>query len=374
MNEKILITGGAGFIGSRLAKKLFDNGYQVIILDNLAPQIHGENAAFPRSLLDMAFCIQGNILDKEVWEKIPDDIEFVFHLAAETGTGQSMYEISRYVDVNIQGTARLLEFVQSRKNQIKKIVLSSSRAVYGEGAYFCEQHGEVYPIDRNEQDLKKGIFEPRCPICNAEVQMTLTSEDSKLQPQSVYGVTKLSQEQLLQTSAKAIGVPYSILRFQNVYGPGQSLSNPYTGILSIFSTRIRNGKGIMVFEDGKESRDFVFVDDVVVGLYLCLENAEANNKVFNVGSGEATSVLDLADSLLEKYRLKVPIEISGNYRIGDIRHNLADISLIQKIGYKPKYPLDKGLQLFVDWVLSQEIEVDNSDMALEELKSKNLFN
>jgi dTDP-L-rhamnose 4-epimerase len=374
MNDKILITGGAGFIGSRLAKKLFDKGYHVIILDNLAPQIHGDNAAFPSSLLEIADCVQGDILDQDVWKKIPENIGFVFHLAAETGTGQSMYEISRYVEVNIQGTARLLEFIQSRRNEIKKIILSSSRAVYGEGAYLCKTHGNVYPVNRDEQDLKNGFFELRCPICNAEVQMISTSEDSRLQPQSIYGVTKLSQEQLIQTSTKAIGIPYSILRFQNVYGPGQSLSNPYTGILSIFSTRIRNGKGILVFEDGKESRDFVFVDDVIEALTLCLENQGANNMIFNVGGGEATSVIGLAESLLIMYGVKVPLEISGRYRIGDIRHNLADISLIQKIGYIPKYPLEKGLQLFVDWVLVQEIQKDQSDHALEELKSKNLFN
>jgi dTDP-L-rhamnose 4-epimerase len=374
MSNKILITGGAGFIGSRLAKKLFEKGYPVIILDTLAPQIHGENATFPNSLLAIAECIQGDILDKDIWKKIPTDISFVFHLAAETGTGQSMYEISRYVEVNVQGTARLLEFIQGRGNEIKKIILSSSRAVYGEGAYFCKKHGNVYPFEREEQDLKNGFFELRCPICNTEAKMISTSEDSKLHPQSIYGVTKLSQEQLVQTSAKAMGIPYSILRFQNVYGPGQSLSNPYTGILSIFSTRIRNGKGILVFEDGKESRDFVFVDDVVDALILCLENKEANDMVFNVGGGEVTSVLGLAESLLKMYDVNVSIEISGNYRIGDIRHNLADISMIQKIGYKPKYPLEKGLHFFVDWVLSQEIQKDQSDHALEELKSKNLFN
>lgn len=374
MKGKVLITGGAGFLGANLAQQLFQEGYQLVVLDKLSPQIHGENAEFPESLRQIADCILGDVADPDIYHQLPKDFDYVFHLAAETGTGQSMYAISQYSEVNVQGTALLMEHLVSQKKKFKKIILSSTRAVYGEGVYRCATHGLVFPQERKEEDLALGKFDPFCPLCHQELVLEPTREDALFRPLSVYGITKLSQELLLMQSAKSLGIPAVALRFQNVYGPGQSLSNPYTGILSIFSTRIRHGQDIDIFEDGKESRDFVFIDDVVESLMLALENDKANGEVFNIGSGKGTSVLEVSKRLKEKLNAQVNLNITERYRIGDIRHNVADISKAQSLlGYYPKVSLEEGLSEFVDWVLQQPLPQDKSEKALEELKERGLF-
>ncbi len=371
--KKILITGGAGFIGSNLAIKLAQRGYQIIILDNLSPQIHGEGAEFPLALHEVAECILGDVSSPESYHKLPQDIDAVFHLAAETGTGQSMYAISKYSQVNVMGTAYLMEYL-AKNTSVSKIILSSTRAVYGEGSYRCTEHGIVNPGERFEQDLLAGLFEPRCPICKSALHLLPTSEDSALKPLSVYGISKLAQELLLLNTAKSLNIPTVALRFQNVYGPGQSLSNPYTGILSIFSTRIRHGQDIFIFEDGNESRDFVYIDDVINSLILSLENDNANNHVFNIGSGIGTSVQDVSNKLVEKLSASVKLHITGKFRVGDIRHNVADISKATNIlNYSPRVHLDEGLTQFVEWVKRQPLPTDKSDSALVELKERGLF-
>lgn len=374
MKGKVLITGGAGFIGSHLTERLFHKGYQVVVLDKLSPQIHGENADFLTSLKEIADCVLGDVADPNIYLLLPKDFDFVFHLAAETGTGQSMYAISHYSEVNVQGTALLIEHLAKQEKKVKKIILSSSRAVYGEGAYRCESHGLVFPQERKEVDLVQGKFEPFCPLCAQELVLEPTREDAMYRPLSVYGITKLSQELLLMQSAKSLEIPAVALRFQNVYGPGQSLSNPYTGILSIFSTRIRHGQNIDIFEDGKESRDFVYIQDVVDSLVLALEKEEANGEVFNIGSGKGTSVFQVSQSLKEKLNANVNLNITGKYRLGDIRHNVADISKAQSLlGFNPKVTLEEGLSKFVDWVLRQPLPEDKSEKALTELKERGLF-
>lgn len=374
MKMKVLITGGAGFIGSHLAQKLFGRGFQITVLDNLSPQIHGENGDFPEFLKQIADCIIGDVSDPDIYQSLPDDFDYVVHLAAETGTGQSMYAISRYSQVNIQGTALLMEFLSSQAKKVSKIVLSSSRAVYGEGAYNCRTHGLIFPVERKARDLGQRRFEPHCPYCQEEMKSVSTNEDAMFRPLSVYGITKLSQELLLMQSAKSLGIPAVALRFQNVFGPGQSLSNPYTGILSIFSTRIRHGQDIEIFEDGKESRDFVYISDVIDGLVLALENDEVNCEAINIGSGIGTSVLEVSRQLREKLKSNVKLNISGKYRVGDIRHNVADISKAQAmLGFTPRVPLEEGLSHFVDWVLNQPLPEDKSEKALEELKTRGLF-
>lgn len=376
--KKVLITGGAGFIGSNLALKLIKKGYQVVVLDNLSKQIHGDdiNKSYTYSLIkDKVKFIKGNVRDKESWDKaLTEDIDLVIHLAAETGTGQSMYEIEKYVDTNIKGTAILLDKVVNERLNVKKIIVASSRAIYGEGKFKCEEHGTVYPESRKDKDMKNGDFNVKCPICNKNVEMQLTDEESKSHPTSVYGYTKKAQEELSILVGKSINLPVVAFRFQNVYGPGQSLKNPYTGILSIFSTQIKNGNDINVFEDGKETRDFVYIDDVTDAIILSIDNERANYEVFNVGSGQKLDVLTIANTLKEKYSSNVNIKVSGNYRLGDIKDNQADLTKIKEIlGYEPKVNFKEGISNFVDWVENQEVEEDNYEKSIEEMKKKGLY-
>lgn len=375
--KNVLITGGAGFIGSNLALKLKNRGYEVTVLDNLSPQIHGENPdnSYTYNMIKgRVKFIKGSVTNSDDWRNALKGIDVVVHLAAETGTGQSMYEINKYVEANVGGTTKLLEILTNEDHNVKKLVVAASRAVYGEGKFECSEHGIVYPLSRLDEDMAKKDFEVKCPICSRHVKMLPTDELSELHPTSVYGYSKQAQEQLCMIVGKSIGLPVVAFRFQNVYGPGQSLKNPYTGILSIFSTRIKNGNDINVFEDGLETRDFVYIDDVTNSVILGIEKNEANYNTFNVGSGEKIDVLTVARTLKEKYRADINIKISGNYRLGDIRHNLGDLTKIRSyLGYVPKVSFKQGISNFVDWVKEQEIEVDNYDSSIEEMKKKGLY-
>ena len=374
--KNILITGGAGFIGSNLTKKLIEKGYCITILDNLSKQIHGENqdSTLYTSIKDISNFILGDVCNKSDWEKALKGQDAVIHLAAETGTGQSMYEITRYNEVNILGTSHLLDFLANDKHSIKKMIIASSRSIYGEGKYFCEKDGVVYPNERNDADMAKGNFNPICNKCGEQLTLKATDENSKIHPSSIYGITKQQQEQMILLMGKTLNIPAVALRYQNVYGPGQSLSNPYTGILSIFSTRLLNGNDIDIYEDGKESRDFVFIDDVVNATILALEKSEANHQVFNVGSGIATTVSEVADTLKLLYNSNVKISVSGKYRLGDIRHNYADLSKIKNaLGFTSKFDFLSGITAFVNWVKTQEVMEDKYESSIEELKQKGLI-
>lgn len=374
---KVLVTGGAGFIGSNLTLKLIDKGYQVVVLDNLNEQIHGEDYANSYSyklIADKCEFIQGNVTNYSIWKRTLKDVDVVIHLAAETGTGQSMYEIDKYISVNIGGTAKMLEAITNENNKVKKVIVASSRSVYGEGKYSCKRHGVVYPIARTDENMIRGDFEVKCPICGLNVDLLPTDELSKLHPTSVYGHSKQSQEELCMIVGKSIGVPVVAFRFQNVYGPGQSLKNPYTGILSIFSTRIKNGNEINIFEDGLETRDFVYIEDVTDAIILGIEEDKANYQSFNVGSGEKTDVITVAEILKAKYDSDVKINVTGNYRLGDIRHNIGDLTKIKTcLGYAPNYNFRRGISEFVDWVEGQSIESDNYEKSINEMKSKGLY-
>jgi dTDP-L-rhamnose 4-epimerase len=374
--KKILITGGAGFIGSNLANKLFSQGYYVRVLDNLSEQVHGKNALKEShlflSLYEGIDFIQGDVCSKEDFSKALEDINYVYHFAAETGTGQSMYEISAYAEVNITGTAILLDTIVNTKNSVEKIVLSSSRSIYGEGKYLCEDHAIVYPNSRERKNLENGNFDCVCPICSGPIIPVPTDEDSCLAPSSFYGATKLTQEILLKSVCVAKGIGLSILRFQNVYGPGQSLKNPYTGILSIFSTQILNGKKLNIYEDGNESRDFVYIDDVVNACILTLDYKLENPLVLNIGSGLQKSVLEVASKLLQEYISNSGLEISGDFRLGDIRHNFADILKAKNsIKYQPVIDFEVGIKMFCEWVKTQPISLDNSEYAKRALIERN---
>ena len=376
--KKVLITGGAGFIGSNLALKLMLKGYEVTVLDNLSKQIHGVNpektSPLYQSIKDKIRFIRGSVTSREDWMTALDGQNTVIHLAAETGTGQSMYEIEKYVNTNIGGTALLLDILTNTKHSVKRVLVAESRAIYGEGKYHCEKCGDVYPNDRQDAAMASGDFECHCPKCGAKLKLVATTEDSAIHPSSVYGIAKQVQGQLVHLVCPTIGVESVSFRYQNVYGPGQSLSNPYTGILSIFSTRIKNRNSINIFEDGKETRDFVYIDDVVDATILGLEVPEANGHVFNVGTGVATDVLTVAKTLCEKYGIEVPITVSGNYRMGDIRHNYADITLARKIlGFEPKWNFNDGIAQFCKWVDQQDVQEDKYEASIEEMKKKGLY-
>ena len=372
--KHILITGGAGFIGSNLSLKLIEKGYSVTVLDNLSPQIHSENSPLYHSIKNKVNFIHGTVLSYDDWKKALENIDVVVHLAAETGTGQSMYEIEKYTDVNIKGTSIFLDILANETHSIKKIVVASSRAIYGEGKYTCKEHGIVYPIARLDHDMAFGNFGVQCPYCKHEVTLQPTDEESKIHPTSIYGITKHVQEQMFMLMGQSLGIPSVAFRYQNVYGAGQSLSNPYTGILSIFSTRIKNGNDIAIFEDGLESRDFVYVDDVVDATILGIEKDEANGEVFNVGLGQAIDVLTVAKTLINAYKSDSKITVTGNYRLGDIRHNYADLTKIeQKLGFKPKVSFEEGIQKFTAWVENQEVMEDHYEKSIVEMKEKGLY-
>lgn len=375
--KNILITGGAGFIGSNLALKLIEKGYKITVLDNLSKQIHGENPEITsplfKSIKDKVTFIEGTVTSREDWEKALKNQNVVVHFAAETGTGQSMYCIEKYTEVNIQGTAIMLDILANKENSVEKIVIASSRSIYGEGKYKHPKLGIVYPTHRKENDMLAGNFELTYSD-QEELELLATDEDSKIHPSSVYGITKQNQEQMIMTVCPTIGIAPVGFRYQNVYGPGQSLSNPYTGILSIFSTQIRNNNPIQIFEDGKETRDFVFIDDVVDATILGIEKEEANGHVFNVGTGVATDVLEVANSLIKAYEIDVPVTVTGRFRLGDIRHNFADLTKIkERLGFEPKVYFEQGINKFTKWVMNQEVQEDKLSVSLEEMKKKGLL-
>lgn len=374
----VLITGGAGFIGSNLSLKLIEKGYTITVLDNLSKQIHGEDpittSPLYQSIVDKVKFIEGSVTSKKDWEQALVGQDVIVHYAAETGTGQSMYQIEQYATVNIGGTAIMLDLLANSKHSVKKVIIASSRSIYGEGKYFSKELGYVYPKHRNDETMQGGNFDVVFPGATSPLELVATDEESKIHPSSVYGITKQNQEQMIMTVCPTIGIAPVAFRYQNVYGPGQSLSNPYTGILSIFSTLIKNDKAINVFEDGKETRDFVYIDDVVAATILGIEKDEADGQIFNVGYGVATEVNTVVEELMANYGKIVPVKISGNYRLGDIRHNFADLKKIKKIlGFEPTVDFKLGIKHFCAWVNTQDVKADKYDQSILEMKEKGLF-
>lgn len=374
MKKNILITGGAGFIGIKTALEFVKDGYNITIMDNLSAQIHGENPSLPKTLLENCNFIKGDVRIRKDWIKSLKNIDVICHFAAETGTGQSMYKIQQYTEVNINGTSIMLDILTSEKHSVEKVILASSRAIYGEGKYYCRTHGVVYPKTRNKDNMNNRLYDPQCSYCNKELKLLATDENSLINPTSIYGITKQAQEQLIVTTCSALDIPYVSLRFQNVYGPGQSLKNPYTGILSIFSTLILNNKDINVFEDGKESRDFIYIDDVVASIKLSLENENANYNIFNVGSGKSVDVEMIANSLIRLYSKNINVIISGDYRVGDIRHNYADLTKIKsRLNFSPNITFEVGLKYFVHWVKKQNVQSNKFDSSISEMSKLGLY-
>ncbi|MCR2810246.1 MULTISPECIES: NAD-dependent epimerase/dehydratase family protein [unclassified Microbacterium] len=377
MSDHVLITGGAGFIGTRLARRFVEAGSTVTVLDALIPQVHGNDPATTstllRSLDGVATVIRGTVTSTEDLRSAIAGATVVVHLAAETGTGQSMYEIDRYTETNVGGTAKLLDLLANEPHTVRRILIASSRSIYGEGAYRAPDGTIVYPSHRTDADMAAGDFDVHIPGVGP-LSVIPTDENAKLHPSSVYGITKQMQESLILTVAPTIGIQPVSLRYQNVYGPGQSLKNPYTGILSIFSTLVRSGKEINIFEDGLESRDFVYIDDVVEATFRAATHPDAAGGVFNVGSGTATTVLEVVDALFAAFGARVPTRVSGNYRLGDIRHNIADTTRLREVlGYTPAVDFREGVARFVDWVLTEPIEDDSYQRSLDEMASRNLL-
>jgi dTDP-L-rhamnose 4-epimerase len=373
----ILITGGAGFIGSSLALALIAKGHTITVLDNLSEQIHGNDAESNSFLFQKikgkVVFVKGDVCNEDDWKKVLPGQDVIVHLAAETGTGQSMYLIKKYTDVNVGGTSLMLDLLANGNYNVKKVVVASSRAIYGEGKYITSNGNFVYPVSRSKQRLAAGKFDVEYNG-DENLRLTATDEQSKIHPTSVYGITKQVQEQMVMTVCPTIGISPVAFRYQNVYGPGQSLKNPYTGILSIFSNLIKHCQPINIFEDGNESRDFVFIYDVVAATVAGIEMDAANNEVFNVGTGVATTVMEVAQTLVKSYGIDVPLKVSGDFRVGDIRHNYADMTKMkQKLGFVPGVSFANGITQFTAWVNDQEVAMIDYNKSLDEMKSKGLM-
>lgn len=376
--SKILITGGAGFIGSNVAKVLVKEGHEVTILDNFLPQIHGDKNKLSEDLEGKVKLIIGDVANKETLYSALHGQDAVIHYAAETGTGQSMYAVSHYTNVNIQATAELCDYIINEPHQIKTIIVASSRSIYGEGKYLSPDYGTVYPNSRTYQNVKES-FEVCCPVSGKHnLEVKATDESSKIHPSSFYGITKQVQEQMIILASQLKNINGYALRYQNVYGPGQSLKNPYTGILSIFTRLALQNEKINIFEDGLESRDFVHIEDVVNATLSCLKREEKGQHILNVGSGIPVNVIEVAEEIVSYLKSDSEIQISGAFREGDIRHNFADLTLIKEItGFEPKWRFKEGLHSFIDWALKQDdIPKDTTDYkkSLSELEEKGLLN
>jgi len=376
MPKTIVVTGGAGFIGSRLVETLVSRGALVRVIDNMSPQVHGPEAVPPpwAAHAQVEF-MRASVEDADVLKRAVAGCSAIVHLAAETGTGQSMYQIAHYNRVNSQATALLMEIAQEQEARGLRVVLASSRSVYGEGAFACDCSREpFFPQPRTAAALGMEQWEHICPLCGKAAHAIATSEDAPLRPASVYAATKLAQEDLVRIVADAAGMDYAILRFQNVYGEGQSLNNPYTGILSIFSTRIRRDLDLPIFEDGRESRDFVHVDDVVAAIVAAVDAPGPVARTINVGSGVPTSVEAIARTLSLAMGKPDRTRVTGEYRLGDIRHNFADLSTLKAVlGVTPQISLTEGIGRFAAWTLAQPLPDDQLERANAELRARKLM-
>jgi dTDP-L-rhamnose 4-epimerase len=369
--KKVLITGGAGFVGSHLADALLDVGHDVRIFDNLSPQVHGSEA--PSYLSSDAELIVGDMRDASAVRRAIDDIDVIFHLAAAVGVGQSMYQIADYMGANTQGTAVLLQALLDRKAHVERLVVASSMSIYGEGQYHCQDCGSIAPTPRTSEQLQSKRWEMLCPQCGAELFAVATEEDKPLQCTSVYALSKKDQEEICLLYGRTYGLPVIALRYFNIYGTRQALSNPYTGVAAIFASRLLNQRAPLVFEDGKQMRDFVSVDDVVRANLLAMESDRAIGRALNIGSGNPISILDVASSLARALESEIFCQVTGKYRAGDIRHCFADISRAKNLlGYEPRVSFDEGMRQLASWLREQSAD-DRADKMVAELNAFGLM-
>jgi dTDP-L-rhamnose 4-epimerase len=365
--KRVLVTGGAGFVGSHLSDALLSAGHDVRVFDNLAPQVHDGRA--PEYLPRDVELIVGDMRDSVAVRKAIDGVDVIFHLAAAVGVGQSMYQIADYMESNTQGTANLLQAILDRKAHIERLVVASSMSIYGEGQYSCAKCGDVAPSPRSAEQLQEKSWEMLCPNCGSEVGPTATSENKPLQCTSVYALSKKNQEEICLLYGRTYGLPVVALRYFNIYGTRQSLSNPYTGVAAIFASRLLNNRVPRVFEDGKQTRDFVSVDDVVAANVLAMDSVGAVGAAVNIGSGSPISIMDVAACLSKALGSEVVSEITAKYRAGDIRHCFADITRAETLlGYRPRVSFDRGISQLASWLREQHAN-DRADTMMAELNT-----
>jgi dTDP-L-rhamnose 4-epimerase len=371
--QKILVTGGAGFVGVHLCRELIRRGFNVRVLDNLDPQVHGRKARPPRALPKAVEWMRGDVTRPADVERAVNGVDAIFHLAAAVGVGQSMYQVRHYVNTNSMGGATVLEAVVRHRRQLRKVIVASSMSIYGEGLYQCPRCGPVSPQNRTAVPHGHRDWDIHCDACGSILDPRPTPETKRLNPTSVYAVTKRDHEEQFLAIGSAYRVPTVALRFFNIYGPLQALSNPYTGVAAIFSSRLINSQPPLIFEDGRQSRDFVHVSDIVQACVLSLTKPKANYQVLNVGTGRPMSVLQLARLLAEHLNVAIEPRVLNRFRAGDIRSCYADISRIEALlGYKPKVSLEKGIPDLISWVARQNGK-DSVPGAMNELSSLGLI-
>lgn len=369
MANKILITGGAGFIGSHLTKRLLEQGHEVRVLDNLSPQVHGPSAGWPSYLSPDAERILGDVRDPDAVARALRGVDQVCHLASVVGVGQSMYEIATYTGANTHGTGVLLEALIARP--VARLLVASSMSIYGEGAYRVAEGQPAIAQERSVDQLRRKDWQ----VYDAHGRRLVPMPTPEAKPpslRSIYALTKFDQERMCLMLGEAYNIPSIALRFFNVYGPHQALSNPYTGVMAIFAARLLSGNPPLIFEDGEQQRDFVSVHDVVQACCLALQTDSAANGVFNIGSGQARSVRQVAERMAEHLNISLPAELTNRYRIGDVRHCFADIRAARDaLGYQPAVQFERGLAETIDWLRSDK-PVDAALRAHNELIERGL--
>lgn len=368
---KILCTGGAGFIGSFLVDELIKQGHEVRIYDNIEPQVH-PGGEVPDYLNPDAEFIREDVLNYDALAKAIEGVDVICHDAAMVGVGQSMYQIKRYMEANSLGTANLLDILVNRKNKVGKLIVASSMSTYGEGAYDCPKCGLVSPPLRTEEQMASGDFEVHCPKCGEFARPAPTPESKLQEINSFYALAKKDQEDMVILFGETYGLPVVALRRFNVFGPRQSLSNPYTGVAAIFMSRLLNDNRPIVFEDGLQSRDFISVHDIVRANIMVMESENANQQVYNVGAGRQITVLEIAQTFAGLLGKDIEPDIVGKFRKGDVRHCFADISKIRDdLGFEPRISLEDGFQELIEWSATVVAD-DMGELATEELREKGL--
>lgn len=367
MAKRALVTGGAGLIGSHVTDLLLHEGWQVRVLDNLEPNTHRRGK--PAWINQEAEFITGDLCDRDTITAALDKIDIVFHQAAYGGY---MPEMAKYVHVNSLGTAQMLEVIREKKLPIKKIVVASSQAVYSEGAGECPDHGLVFPSVRPVEQLRKGDWQVHCPICGAITKSVPTPENAPVGGETVYGLTKLDQERLVLLWGKQIGIPTVALRYSCTYGPRQSIFNPYTGVIAIFCTRLLNNLPPVLYEDGEQTRDFSFVEDIAQANLLAAETDTLDGLPVNVGSGRGVSIREIAETISNALEIDIAPEVNGEFRPGEMRHLTSDTTRVRAAGYEPHVDLAEGIRRYIDWIRTQSDIREYFSEAAKILRSKGI--
>jgi dTDP-L-rhamnose 4-epimerase len=350
-----LVTGGAGFVGSYVVDALLQRGFNVRVFDSLSEQVHP--TGIPDYLAHDIELVRGDVRDMEKLRSALRGVDVVYHFAAAVGVGQSMYEISNYMGVNTLGTANLLQVLLDMKIPIEKLIVASSMSIYGEGRYRCDKCGDVAPPVRETEQLLAKSWETLCPTCGSTLAPVPTNESKPLQASSIYALSKKDQEEMTLLFGRTYGLPVVAMRYFNIYGPRQALSNPYTGVAAIFASRLLNRRAPLIFEDGRQMRDFVSVHDITAANLLAMERDDADGRALNIGSGEPISIQQVADVLSDSLGMQIPAEITGKYRAGDIRHCFADITAARSLlGYTPRVSFADGVSELANWLKQQTAE------------------